>query len=449
MLLIYTPHTSNRLRYVLNHIFKQQLGIPYAITNEYAIYQHEKIASKFIYDDQNKGHGVFFYASTLLKETKIHKFPLSEGQFGDIPVLFSHNHQDSALNFDVFAAVFYLLSRYEEYVYKGKDPFGNFDFRQSVLYRLKILETPIVEQWIDLLKQCLHQHFPGLIFQEKKHRYALSFDIDVAFAYRNKHAVITSASLLKKFTTFRWRDLADQLLTLSGIRKDCYDTYDYIFEKIVDHAALFFINIGRYDRFDKNPSYKNKNFKTLIRKIISQYPLGLHPSYASNKNPALLFTEKKKLEYITGQKTKISRQHYLKLNMPDTYQHLIQMGITKDFTMGYYFCYGFRAGTCNPFFFFDLKKDEASALQIFPFAVMDGTLNNVLECTPEDAQKRIKDLLETVRKWKGIFIPIWHNSTLSETREWKNWRPVFEYMIRQIKQEGFEPEELDFHKKTD
>jgi hypothetical protein len=197
--------------------------------------------------------------------------------------------------------------------------------------------------------------------------------------------------------------------------------------------------MGKYGKRDKNPSHKNLVFRQLIYSLYQKNFLGLHPSYASNYDEELLAEEKQKLEDIIQQKITLSRQHYLKITMPGTFKKLSQNGITKDFSIGYYFSYGFRAGTCHPFLFFDLISNEITNLRLYPFAFMEGTLNEVMNLSTDEAKLHISQLIETVQKNNGVFIPIWHNSTLSETGIWKGWRNVFEHMLKELKEKKFEP----------
>jgi hypothetical protein len=62
---------------------------------------------------------------------------------------------------------------------------------------------------------------------------------------------------------------------------------------------------------------------------------------------------------------------------------------------------------------------------------MDGTLNQYLKISPDEAQSVIKKIIEEVKKVNGTFISLWHNESLSEIREWKGWREVFIRMTRE------------------
>lgn len=439
MLLIFTPFTSNRLKYVFDYIFHERFCIDYTLTDNLEAFKNENDIAKFCYAEKSVDKSLFFYASSLLlNEEDIREYKLNEAVYNDSIVLFAHQNKSSALEFDIFAAVFYLLSRYEEYVYKGKDRYGNFDYRKSILYKLNTLDNPVVDEWINIFKDVLKNNFPSLKFKQEKPRCLLSFDIDVAYEYKNRSALRTIGGLAKKITTLKFDALKDQALTLMNKKKDSFDTYGYIEGKMKNNKALFFFNMGKYGKRDKNPSYKNHVFRNLICSIHQKYFVGLHPSFASNYDEQLLAEEKQKLEEIIQQKITLSRQHYLKIEMPKTFEQLLQNGIKKDFSTGYYLFYGFRAGTCHPFLFFDLSTNEITGLRLYPFAFMDGTLNEVMHLSAEKAKFCITQLIETVQKFNGVFIPIWHNSTLSETGIWKGWRYVFEYMLKELEEKKFE-----------
>src|SRR5690606_12639845 len=126
---------------------------------------------------------------------------------------------------------------------------------------------------------------------------------------------------------------------------------------------IFFWLMADYGKFDKNNPVNNLEFQKQIQSVSKWAETGIHPSYASNSNPEKLKTEIQRLEKISGQKITKSRQHYIKLNLPETYQNLIEQGIEEDYTMAYADETGFRAGTCTPFFWYDLSREEKTNLK--------------------------------------------------------------------------------------
>lgn len=437
MLLIYSPHITNRIEYTMQYVFEERLGIEYSLTSNKEEYINSNEFSKIVYAEEYINEGLYFFAEKLLFENDIKEIELNNCVHENVKTIFSHT-KNAALNFDVFAAVFYLLSRYEEYLNKPLEAHDNYDYRHSILYKLNALDIPVVEQWIELLKKALLKHFSSLKFKDHTPKAALSIDVDVAFAYKARSFIRAAGGIVKKIFFLNFSEANNQLLTLLNVRKDMYDTYDYIFTSAKKKRTIFFFDMGDFAAFDKNPSWKNKHFQQLIKYVSSKAMIGLHPSYASNANKNLVAAEKYKLEKITNKKITASRQHYLKLKLPDTFNNLIANNITEDHTIGYYYTYGFRAGTCNSFLFFDLKKNETTALRLFPYSYMDGTLNDILKMSITEAKTVVSKLVDIVYKYDGIFIPLWHNSTLYNRNEWKGWREVFEHTIEEIDNKNFE-----------
>ena len=185
-------------------------------------------------------------------------------------------------------------------------------------------------------------------------------------------------------------------------------------------------SLGDYRKNDKNLSYKSKSLHQLILRIKNEANIGIHPSYFSFLNPDQIEKEVKRLKNIINENVLNSRNHYLRFSIPQTYQSLIELGIKKDFTMGYQDALGFRAGICSPFYFFDLNADRVTELQIIPFAYMEGVLRDYMNLNIENAIDKIKVLKNEVKDVNGCFVGIWHNESLSDQARWKGWRKVYE-----------------------
>ena len=63
----------------------------------------------------------------------------------EIPIFFTQKETD--FPFDVFAASFYLVSRYEEYLPHKTDDLGRFDFNASLAFQNNFLQKPVVNYW--------------------------------------------------------------------------------------------------------------------------------------------------------------------------------------------------------------------------------------------------------------------------------------------------------------
>jgi hypothetical protein len=190
--------------------------------------------------------------------------------------------------------------------------------------------------------------------------------------------------------------------------------------------SIYFFLLGDRGEFDKNVPHTNKELQLLINEISSYATIGIHPSYCSYLNSKKLIKEVGRLNSITDSEVNLSRKHFLRLSIPETYRNLEKAGITNDYSMGYADNAGFRASICTPYTFFDVLQNKTLNLMIHPFAYMDGTLNEYLGLSIDEAKEKIASLKEQVKEVGGVFIGIWHNETVSDKDIWKGWRSAYE-----------------------
>ena len=99
--------------------------------------------------------------------------------------------------------------------------------------------------------------------------------------------------------------------------------------------------------------------------------------------------------------------------------------------MGYSDEPGFRAGIARPFRFYDVIADNPTDLLIFPFQVMDITLSEYKKLNADEAKKLIGELIFQTKQAGGLFISIWHNTSLLDTSDCRKWRELFEFTLRE------------------
>jgi hypothetical protein len=99
--------------------------------------------------------------------------------------------------------------------------------------------------------------------------------------------------------------------------------------------------------------------------------------------------------------------------------------------MGYGSINGFRASVCSPFYWYDLEKEKATSLMIYPFCFMDANSLFEQKQTPQQTYKELIQYYERVKGCKGVFIPIWHNFILGTDPSYAGWRDLFELFMKE------------------
>ncbi|HOI32939.1 MAG TPA: polysaccharide deacetylase family protein, partial [Bacteroidales bacterium] len=218
---------------------------------------------------------------------------------------------------------------------------------------------------------------------------------------------------------------------LRGKANDPFDTFhlQLSLQQQYKLRPVYFILFAAYGHNDKNISVRNRHFQQLIKYLGDYADIGIHPSYASYSNKQLLKHELNQLSAILNREVSCSRQHFLRMSLPETYQNLIEHDILNDYTMGYAAMPGFRAGIADDFYFYDLDHEVKTALRIHPFAVMDGTLRDYMQLDAEEAVSKAEDLINSVKAVNGKFILLWHNETLSDQKRWTGWRKVYQNLV--------------------
>ncbi|MCD6018887.1 MAG: hypothetical protein K0S53_2008 [Bacteroidetes bacterium] len=422
MLLIYTHTITERFRYVLDIVFDTIIRTQFSLTTDREEFQKSS-DPKLAYTKSQEGFDLFIRADDLLFEETIRKAsPMAEKTYVDFPKFFKSSDKD-LLGYDLFAMVFYFSVRYEEYLPSEKDEHQRFKAENSLAYQYGCLQIPFLNLAIQQFGVELKQRFPELKFEERPFNFLSTIDIDNAFAYAHKGIKRNIGGMAKDLLSLKLKDVVRRLGSNLNERKDPYNTFEYIhsLSKETQTALQYFVLIGDYSRYDKNPDYRNEGFRKLLKSLATNYSIGLHPSYESYSQPEKIGMEKKRLEEIIGRKVTSARCHFLRVNLPETYRVFIKNGITDDYTMIYASQAGFRTGLCVPYKWFDLKKNCRTDLTLHTSVIMEGTLRDYNKLSADEAKDTSLALLEEVKKQRGQFVSIFHNdSFVPEQADWIN-----------------------------
>ncbi|NRB52898.1 MAG: hypothetical protein HRU41_34880 [Saprospiraceae bacterium] len=435
-MLIYSTSPSPRLAYTLEVLFQHLVSLEYTFTDDFLFYQTYQ-GPKIHYGDRRHADDVFFLkASSLLFERDIQPQKPALVEVDGRPALFPLG-APSDWPFDLLAMIFYCVSRYEEYLPFEPDRYKRFPASESLAYQHQFLHRPILNEWAQRFGETLQAKWPTLKLSTKPFHFRLTFDIDMAWAYLHRPWWRLLAGGAIQLLSGRWAGLAERIQVLQRKLDDPFHCFKYLDRMQDKHKldTMYFWLLGDPGKYDLNAAIDNPDFRVLIQQIAERYPVGIHPSFASNTIPGRVEKERDRLVEITGKEVTQSRQHFLMLSLPDTYRRLIALGITDDYSMGYADQVGYRAGMTGPFPWYDLQKEERTDLRVHPFAVMDVSLNFYLKLQPKQAALRVQQMMDEVRKYGGTFTLLWHNSSFAEQFGWAGWTTVFEDILEHAAQD--------------
>ncbi|MBO9563383.1 MAG: polysaccharide deacetylase family protein [Niastella sp.] len=430
-MLLYCNTISPRLLYIVDFFSKELFESPISITTESIVFEQFN-GPKLNYSSQPlPGESLCIHPTGLLFESGIQPQAIDCFTVNGRTAFFATTGD---LPFDIFAASFYLLSRYEEYLPHEKDEYGRYAHINSLAFREGFLDQPLVNYWLLYFKEVLAQKFPGILFRKKNFKCILSYDIDIAWSYLHKGFVRTAGGFARSILQGRWSEVKDRLDVLRGVKKDPYDCFEWL-DALHLYCRLrpyyFFLVARKQVGYDKNTSTEVKSFRQLIEYYARTYKTGIHPSWQSGDDFDLLREEREWLEVVADTEIIRSRQHYIRFTLPDTYRKLMKVGIEKDFSMGYGSINGFRASVCSSFAWYDLEQETATSLLIYPFCFMDANSFYEQKDSPQVAYAELIRYHEQIRKLNGMMISIWHNSILGTDVSFAGWREMFELFMRE------------------
>lgn len=147
-MIVFSNTITHRLQYAADFIGREITGKPCVLTDDANIFA-DAYGYRLNYSTQRLTDFEFqIHPHSLLFETGIQPQAIHCFDWDGEKAFFKTGGD---LPFDIFAAVFYLLSRYEEYLPHTKDMYGRYAHENSLAFREGFLNTALVNRWINKL----------------------------------------------------------------------------------------------------------------------------------------------------------------------------------------------------------------------------------------------------------------------------------------------------------
>lgn len=433
-MLIYALQNSPRLKYMAEFISREMLVDEASITTDPDVFLHYD-GAKINFSPQRLTDSEFFLPPAgLLFEEDIRQQTIHCFNWNGKKAFFATQGGD--LPFDILSAIFYLVSRYEEYLPHEKDEYGRFSHTSSLAFREGFLDQPLVNEWLVGWQALLEIKFPLVLFRRKNFTFMPTYDIDMMYAYKGKGWWRSIGGLLKSLLQRDWAAAKRRYRVLKGIEKDPYDAYEWLDALHLycrSKPVYFFLVAQEQKGVDRNIPTSVPAFQALINYYAATQKVGLHPSWQSSvaADDKVLIEEKEWVEVIADITITRSRQHYIKYTLPEGLERIYRTGIRQEFSMGYGSTNGFRASLASSFYWFNLSANTATDLLLYPFCFMDANAFFEEKLNPHQAYTELMKYYAAVKKVRGCFITIWHNSFLGTDPMYKGWREVYEIFMKE------------------
>ncbi len=438
IVVVYASYQSPRLTYVLDWLFRERLQLTYQLTTSeeeainapYCITYGSILPGKIAIPDagltaKNSITSLQSADAGIHRNKGLEECHPKVGDWNGLPVLFAHA-DGYTIPFDICSAIFYLISRYEEYFPENTDRHGRYPATDSILYKQGWLTRPLVDQWVEAFRQLLETTWKVTI---PKHVFTFqpTYDIDMAYSHAYKGIKRIVGAYIRALLKGDVKQISERTQVLKKKAIDPYDSFLWLrqlHEQYGYKPIYFILSALRTTPFDKNIHPKHPAMVRVIKQLAREGEVGIHPSYFATHYDEMA-KEQNTLKQIIAQPIHISRQHYIRLMIPTTYHLLMDNEITQDYSMGYGSHIGFRAGTGSSFLWYDLLKESVTPIRTHPFCFMDTTAHFDMSMSVTDAFTSLDAMVAGLQECGSSLHTVFHNFSLGTDQQWLGWNNAY------------------------
>ena len=389
-----------------------------------------------------------FYGKTQPPDKPAILFPAAENELNlddviyidHIPVLYPLEKGKNAFytldskslyfHHDLLKSIFHFLSGYEEVKNGSTDQYGRFPFIESLPYKLKIIDRPVVNYYMEIIMAGIEEFCKINKIPYRKNPVfskpvlMLSHDIDLINAYSFKETAFKFKQLM---------GLASSPYNFSGKFQDAFTALYHLlnplstknpywnFRQLTEWEAERGIRSSYYF-LEKDGKYENSYYHFHQKRIIMLFrelsekghELGIHGTMQSYDNLPDMIRTVEHLRAVSPQTVDGIRQHFLRFRPNHTAQIQAEAGLAYDATLGFAEHEGFRNSYCWPFKFYDFSNNRIMNHWEIPLTLMDVTHFYYRKLNFEQSMESVQKLTAEVVKFNGIFSLLWHNSFFNE-----------------------------------
>ena len=417
-------------QYLLEVIFSEFLGIEFTCeftsTADYSILLEngkELVIRDYFFSSLK---GSFPALTDIPEKVDFIRIPFTTEK--DLPLLYGRPEVivegDHILcNVDIFASVFFMLTRWEESLIRDRDHFNRFPATSSLAFRNNFLNRPVVNEYIEFLWNLLFHLGINEKRKVSEFRIVPTHDIDVIH-YRYSIGRIINDLAKKKKPSLIAKKVQYRIT-------NPYDSFEYLMDLSERNGltSCFYFMSGGKPEHGGCYDITGRKAGTILRKIKKRnHIIGFHPSHNAYNQPELFLMEKNMLQGSVNSVVTEGRQHNLRFEVPDTWQIWEDCGMLIDSSMGYPESDGFRCGTGNTFSVFNFLTRKKLGLKESPLIFMDSTFQ-LYRKLPVTELKPVADYYKLVSRRYNMPLTILFHNTSFEDICWKGSQTIYKDIL--------------------
>ena len=417
MLTVFLPNNNiPERKYIIKCIFSHFLGLDYNLV--FGDYNSSVIAFN---DKEIVVSDTFWRGEEELAYLSINNLPklcFYQGSFSkedNLPVLYGSAKVDVMQNriycgIDIFSSVFFMLSRWEEYVVNKRDEHGRFIGKESVAYKYDLLRRPVVNEYIEFLWNMMYAL--GFKGNRKEKTFELVLTHDIDYPYMRFRPLRVTKYIIKRMLEGHF---VDAITYLPYFFYDPYNVFDFFMNESESYGAkshFYFMSASPDEKVNLPSPYFSNVYLSIVNRIIKRgHLVGFHPGYSSTLNKDNWAQEKKRLEDFLNVKVCEGRQHYLRMDIPNTFTLWESNNMGMDSTLGYHDVEGFRCGTGDVFPIFNFLERKEYHLLERPLIIMDVTLISYQGYSDNHIKEILNHYILMGKQYNMVVTFIFHNSS--------------------------------------
>ncbi len=351
---------------------------------------------KLSYSNKPLGDEFFIKSHLLLFEQGITPQKLKLDFWDELPIFFLTDVECNC-PFDIFAASFFLLCRYEECIPYLKTNSGYFDPSDSISMKFNFLELPIIDLWVSKFQEQLASNFREILKKDEyKPSKKILLEVPLAFRYSNRSFLENLEDFISSVLKLNLKQLINQILVLIRLKNDPFDTFDFWkqwFNKSSTKPIVFFL-FAHSSSYQTTTSIFNLRFRKIIKKTGDFFSLGLLTSIkAQIDSKKQIVREKNDFQKLTNRTIFDVRLSNGIVNLRKDYEMLSENEFKNDYSMGYLDRIGFRAGTATPFYFYDVSREIQLSIKLTPIFATEKSLKYLNDSFPFKKLLRVYEKL--------------------------------------------------------